>query len=372
MRPAISARRSNGRVTLDGVNTLMLGSNDYLGLSTDPRIMAATAVALERYGTGTCLYPVFATTSLHDELCSALASFLRVEAVALFSSGGAANAGVLTTLVEAGDVIVSDHLNHASIIDGCRLSRAEVVPFKNRDVDDLRAALARTRTAHRRLVVTDGIFSMEGAAAPLREIYALAREHDALLVVDEAHALGVVGPDGTGTAPLLGLANGSPGLVLTGSLSKAIGGASGGFVAGSHAVIEQLQAYCRGWIFTMGMTTANAATAMAALNVCRTDLSLRERLWANLSHVHDALRACGVPCFASDSAIIALRIGDEERASRVSAALRHDCVYAPAVGYPIVGRGEARLRLQISAAHEVADLDRAVAAIAVLINGSRQ
>jgi 7-keto-8-aminopelargonate synthetase-like enzyme len=191
-------------------------------------------------------------------------------------------------------------------------------------------------------------------------------------VVDEAHALGVVGPDGTGTAPLLGLANGSPGLVLTGSLSKAIGGASGGFVAGSHAVIEQLQAYCRGWIFTMGMTTANAATAMAALNVCRTDLSLRERLWANLSHVHDALRACGVPCFASDSAIIALRIGDEERASRVSAALRHDCVYAPAVGYPIVGRGEARLRLQISAAHEVADLDRAVAAIAVLINGSRQ
>ncbi|HEV2512230.1 aminotransferase class I/II-fold pyridoxal phosphate-dependent enzyme [Bosea sp. (in: a-proteobacteria)] len=357
-------RRCGGRILLDGVDTIMLGANDYLGLSTDERVLAATNEALRLYGSGTGIYPVFATTPLHEALAENLASFLGVEAVALFSSGGSANGGVLTTLVGAGDVIISDRLNHASIIDGCRLSRAEVETYENRNVAGLRRALEGTRRAKRRLIVTDGIFSMEGGAAPLPEIQALAREFDALLMIDEAHATGVVGPGGTGTAPLCGLANGAADMLLTGSLSKALGGASGGFVAGPRALIETLKGKSRSWIFTMGMTTANAATALTALKICRDDPSPRERLWRNVAHLREALRFYALACHDSDSAITAVKVGGEERARAMTTRLTRAGVFAPAVAFPIVAQGEARLRLQVSAAHETAELDEAAAALA--------
>lgn len=357
-------RRSGGRILLDGVDTIMLGANDYLGLSTDERVLAATNEALRLYGSGTGIYPVFATTPLHEALAENLASYLGVEAVALFSSGGNANGGVLTTLVGAGDVIISDRLNHASIIDGCRLSRAEVETYENRSVAGLRRALEGTRRAKRRLIVTDGIFSMEGGAAPLPEIQALAREFDALLMIDEAHATGVIGPGGTGTAALFGLTNGAPDLLLTGSLSKALGGASGGFVAGPRALIETLKAKSRSWIFTMGMTTANAATALTALKICRDDPGPRERLWRNVAHLREALRFYALACHDSDSAITAVKVGGEERARAMTARLTRAGVFAPAVAFPIVAQGEARLRLQVSAAHETAELDEAAAALA--------
>jgi len=357
-------RRRGGRILLDGVDTIMLGANDYLGLSTDERVLAATNEALRLYGSGTGIYPVFATTPLHEALAENLASFLGVEAVALFSSGGSANGGVLTTLVGAGDVIISDRLNHASIIDGCRLSRAEVETYENRTIAGLRRALEGTRRAKRRLIVTDGIFSMEGGAAPLPEIQALAREFDALLMIDEAHATGVVGPGGTGTAPLCGLANGAPDLLLTGSLSKALGGASGGFVAGPRVLIEALKGKSRSWIFTMGMTTANAATALTALKICRDDPGPRERLWRNVAHLREALRFYALACHDSDSAITAVKVGGEERARAMTTRLTRAGVFAPAVSFPIVAQGEARLRLQVSAAHETAELDEAAAALA--------
>lgn len=357
-------RRCGGRILLDGVDTIMLGANDYLGLSTDERVLAATNEALRLYGSGTGIYPVFATTPLHEALAENLASYLGVEAVALFSSGGSANGGVLTTLVGAGDVIISDRLNHASIIDGCRLSRAEVETYENRNVAGLRRALEGTRRAKRRLIVTDGIFSMEGGAAPLPEIQALAREFDALLMIDEAHATGVVGPGGTGTAPLCGLANGAPDMLLTGSLSKALGGASGGFVAGPRALIDKLKAQSRSWIFTMGMTTANAATALTALKICRDDPGPRERLWRNVAHLREALRFYALACHDSDSAITAVKVGGEERARAMTMRLTRAGVFAPAVSFPIVAQGEARLRLQVSAAHETAELDEAAAALA--------
>jgi 8-amino-7-oxononanoate synthase len=357
-------RRCGGRILLDGVDTIMLGANDYLGLSTDERVLAATNEALRLYGSGTGIYPVFATTPLHEALAENLASFLGVEAVALFSSGGSANGGVLTTLVGAGDVIISDRLNHASIIDGCRLSRAEVETYANRNVAGLRRALEGTRRAKRRLIVTDGIFSMEGGAAPLPEIQALAREFDALLMIDEAHATGVVGPGGTGTAPLCGLANGAPDMLLTGSLSKALGGASGGFVAGPRTLIETLKAQSRSWIFTMGMTTANAVTALTALKICRDDPGQRERLWRNVAHLREALRFYALACHDSDSAITAVKVGGEERARAITTRLTRAGVFAPAISFPIVAQGEARLRLQVSAAHETAELDEAAAALA--------
>ncbi|CAN7179765.1 aminotransferase class I/II-fold pyridoxal phosphate-dependent enzyme [Bosea sp. LjRoot237] len=357
-------RRCGGRILLDGVDTIMLGANDYLGLSTDERVLAATNEAMRLYGTGTGIYPVFATTPLHEALAENLASFLGVEAVALFSSGGSANGGVLTTLVGAGDVIISDRLNHASIIDGCRLSRADVETYENRNVAGLRRALEGTRRAKRRLIVTDGIFSMEGGAAPLPEIRALAREFDALLMIDEAHATGVVGRGGTGTAPLCGLANGAPDMLLTGSLSKALGGASGGFVAGPRLLIEKLKAQSRSWIFTMGMTTANAATALTALKICRDDPGPRERLWRNVAHLREALHFYALACHDSASAITAVKIGGEERARAITTRLTRAGVFAPAVSFPIVAQGEARLRLQVSAAHETAELDEAAAVLA--------
>lgn len=357
-------RRCGGRILLDGVDTIMLGANDYLGLSTDERVLAATNEALRLYGSGTGIYPVFATTPLHEALAENLASYLGVEAVALFSSGGSANGGVLTTLVGAGDVIISDRLNHASIIDGCRLSRAEVETYENRNIAGLRRALEGTRRAKRRVIVTDGIFSMEGGAAPLPEIQALAREFDALLMIDEAHATGVVGPGGSGTAPLCGLANGAADMLLTGSLSKALGGASGGFVAGPHALIETLKGKSRSWIFTMGMTTANAATALTALKICRDDSGPRERLWRNVAHLREALRFYALACYDSDSAITAVKVGGEERARAMTARLTRAGVFAPAVSFPIVAQGEARLRLQVSAAHGTAELDEAAAALA--------
>ncbi|RXT23255.1 MULTISPECIES: aminotransferase class I/II-fold pyridoxal phosphate-dependent enzyme [unclassified Bosea (in: a-proteobacteria)] len=357
-------RRCGGRILLDGVDTIMLGANDYLGLSTDERVLAATNEAMRLYGTGTGIYPVFVTTPLHEALAENLASFLGVEAVALFSSGGSANGGVLTTLVGAGDVIISDRLNHASIIDGCRLSRAEIETYENRNVAGLRRALEGTRRAKRRLIVTDGIFSMEGGAAPLVEIQALARKFDALLMIDEAHATGVVGPGGAGTAPLCGLANGAPDMLLTGSLSKALGGASGGFVAGPRLLIEKLKAQSRSWIFTMGMTTANAATALTALKICRDDPGPRERLWRNAAHLREALRFYALACHDSDSAITAVKVGGEERARAMTTRLVRAGVFAPAISFPIVAQGEARLRLQVSAAHETAELDEAAAALA--------
>ncbi|WP_186420634.1 aminotransferase class I/II-fold pyridoxal phosphate-dependent enzyme [Bosea sp. CS1GBMeth4] len=357
-------RRQGGRILLDGLETIMLGANDYLGLSTDERVLAATNEALRLYGSGTGIYPVFATTPLHEALADNLASFLGVEAAALFSSGGSANAGVLTTLVGAGDVIISDRLNHASIIDGCRLSRAEVETYENRNVAGLRQALEATRRAKRRLIVTDGIFSMEGGAAPLAGIRSLAQEFDALLLIDEAHATGVVGPDGTGTAPLCGLSNRGPDMLLTGSLSKALGGAGGGFVAGPRPLIERLKAQSRSWIFTMGLTTANAATALTALKICRDDPGPRERLWRNVAHLREALRFHALACHDSDSAITAVKIGGEERARAIAARLVRAGVFAPAVAFPIVAQGQARLRLQVSAAHETAELDEAAAALA--------
>ena len=360
--------RGGGRAVIDGVDMIMLGSNDYLGLSTDPRVIAASRAALGIYGTGVCLYPVFAATPLHEELAASLAAFLGTEAAMLYGSGGAANAGVLTTLVEAGDVILSDRLNHASIIDGCRLSRADVLAYGNRDVADLAAALARAAPARRRLIVTDGIFSMEGGAAPLPAMLDLARAHDAMLVVDEAHASGVVGPDGRGTAPFCGIANDAPGLILTGSLSKALGGASGGFVAGPRHVVERLKAASRGWIFSMGMTTANAAAARAAVDIVRSDKAPLARLTANVAVLRAALARHGLAVHPSDSAILALAVGDEDRARGLASALRQRGVYAPAVAYPIVARGEARLRLQVGAAHEPADLERAAGILGELLS----
>lgn len=367
MPPVISGRSMDGRVTVDGADLLMLGSNDYLGLSTHPAVIAATVEALARYGTGCAIYPTLCGTELHSVVQDELAAFLGVEAALLFSSGGAANAGVLTTLAQEGDLIVSDRRNHASIIDGARHSRASVMIYESCDVRDLERVLTAHQGHPRKLVITDGVFSMEGRMAPVTEILGLCRRHGATLIVDEAHATGVVGPGGKGSLPALDIANAATDIMLTGSLSKALGSAGGGFVAGPRELIEIVATRARSYIFTQGMTTAALASTLAAVRLARLDPSILERLWSNVAAFRGALEKSGVSIMQSDSAILSASIGDEEDAATISSVLRFRGLFVPALFFPIVAKGDARLRMQISAAHDPAQLEMAASTIAVAI-----
>jgi 7-keto-8-aminopelargonate synthetase-like enzyme len=364
MPPVIDSRSPDGRISLDGVDTLMLGANDYLGLSTHPAVLTAAAEAMRRYGTGAAIYPALCMTALHTQLQERLASFLGVEAALLFSSGGAANAAVLATLAGEGDLIVSDQRNHASIIDGARASRAAVTTYATCDAEDLARALFEHAAVLRKLVITDGVFSMEGRLAPLEAIVDQCGRHKALLVVDDAHATGVLGPQARGSLTACGIANAGAAIVLTGSLSKALGGAGGGFAAGPIALIDELSARGRSYIFTQGMTTAAVASTLAAIDVLQSEPGLLELLWNNVALFRQALSDEGVAALPSDSAILSLPVGDEARAEAISLGLRRSGVFAPAMTFPIVARGNARLRTQVSAAHRPSDLRMAAGTIA--------
>jgi 8-amino-7-oxononanoate synthase len=360
----ISRRLAGGRIVLGGIDTLMLGSNDYLGLSQHSDVVAAISAALQRYGTGTAVYRVLCDTELHSDLEAELARFLDVESVLLFSSGATANSGVLNTLVGDGDVIVSDERNHASIIDGSRLSRADVATYKTCDVADLERVLLETRSASRRLVITDGVFSMEGRLAPLPDILRLCRTHGAQLVVDDAHATGVLGPTGAGSLPAFGLSNRAADIIVTGSLSKALGGAGGGFAAGSRVAVDNLRRRSRSFIFTQGMTTAAAAATLAAIRTLMAQKDLIAALHHRVRSFVAALATRGVGTVPTQSALVAIPIGAEDKARLVSNRIREHGMFVPAVAYPIVAKGDARLRAQISAVHDIPAIQKAANVIA--------
>jgi 7-keto-8-aminopelargonate synthetase-like enzyme len=351
----IAARDASGHMALAGRQILMLASNDYLGLSTDSDVAKAIASSIERYGTGTTIYPVFAVSDEHRALEDELARFLGVEAVMLTVSGGAANAVALTGLVGDDDLIFSDSDNHASTIDAGRLSR---------DTAHLAELLEATEGSGKRLVITNGVFSMDGGLAPLAGVVELCGRHGAQLVVDDAHATGVVGPAGRGSLPACGLFGGLPATFLTGSLSKALGGAGGGFVAGPHAKIEDLRARARSYVFTQGMTSAATAAALAALRKHVANPSIHHALWRNIEAVRTAAVRHGMTLLPSDSAILTLRVGDEESAGTLQARLLDRDIFAQAMTFPIVPKGAARLRIQPSAAHQTNELEAAIAVIA--------
>jgi len=359
----ISARDRHGHVMLGERRVLMLGSNDYLGLSTDPAITKAVAASVETYGTGLTIYPVFVVSAEHRALEAELAAFLGTEAAMLTLSGGSANAVALTGLVGEGDLIFSDADNHASTIDAGRLSRAAVKPWRSRDVGHL-AELLEASPAPNRLVITNGVFSMDGGLAPLADISALCAQHGAKLVVDDAHATGVVGPGGRGTLSASGLPNGMPATFITGSLSKAMGGAGGGFLAGPRGEIDELRQRARSYVFTQGMTSAATAAALAALRKHVGDPSVHQSLWRNIEAVRLAAVKHGLTLLPSHSAILTLLIGDEEAAAALQERLLERGIFAQAMTFPIVPKGAARLRLQPSAAHQTQDLETAIAVIA--------
>lgn len=347
------------RLRIDGRELVNFTSNDYLGLARDPRVVGAAADAARDHGASVSASRLLCgSTPLHDRLERRLAALKGREAALLYSSGYLANLGVLTALARPGDAIFSDALNHASIIDGCRLSGARTTVYRHGDADHLAELLAASR-ADRRLIVSETVFSMDGDVAPLAALAALARRHDAALVLDEAHATGVLGPGGEGALARDGI---DPrGIVVVGTLSKALASA-GGFVAADAAVVDYLVNRSRPFIFNTAPTPASVGAALAALDVVAAEPERRESLHALAARLRDGLVAAGHPPSRSETPIVPLLLGDAETALAAERRLREAGALARAIRPPTVPEGTARIRFNLMAIHDEADVDRALAA----------
>src|SRR5216117_4113317 len=346
-------------VLIDGRRYLLLSSNNYLGLATHPALRAAACAAIERYGCGTGASRLIAGhLDLHAAVEAQLAAFKRTEAALLFPSGYQANLGAITALVGRGDHVYSDALNHASIVDGCRLSRASVHVYPHRDVQALEAALAATPRGGRRLIVSDSVFSMDGDRAPLQALAALAEEYHSWLMVDEAHATGVLGPGGAGLAAADGV--GARVTVHMGTLGKALG-AAGAYVAGARALVELLVNRARAFIYTTGLAPAAVAAAGAALAVVAAEPERRAALARNAAMLREGLRALGLDA-RGDTHIVPVLVGDNRAALALADELLARGVHALAIRPPTVPQGTARLRVTPMATHTTVQLERALAA----------
>jgi 8-amino-7-oxononanoate synthase len=348
-------------VTLEGRRVILLASNNYLGLAADPRVVDAAAEAARRWGAGSgSARLISGGVRLHDDLEARLAAFKRTEDALLFSSGYLANLGTISALVGRGDAIFSDALNHASIIDGARLTGAAINVYRHTDAGHL-ADLLRESPADRRLVLTDTVFSMDGDLAPLAEIVEVCEKHDAILMVDEAHATGVVGPGGRGAVVAAGLEGRVP--VIMGTLSKALG-AAGGFIAGSSELISFLRNKARPFIFDTAPPAPVAAAALAALDAIDAEPWRGERARGLATRLSDGLRRKGFATPGPVAAIVPVHAGEAGAALAFSRALLEQRVLVPAVRPPSVAPGTARLRATVMATHTDEQIDEAIAAFA--------
>ncbi|MFI7462282.1 glycine C-acetyltransferase [Nonomuraea sp. NPDC049646] len=346
---------------VDGERLVNLASNDYLGLAGDPEVLGTARRALRDMGLGVTAGRVLCgTRAIHGELEAAVAELVGAEDAVLHTSCFDANLGLFDALLGPQDVVLSDALNHASLIDGIRLARAGRRVFAHADLDELDRLLAEHAGARHRLIVTDGVFSMDGDLAALPRLCELAERHDAVLVADDSHATGVLGATGAGTAEHFGLAGRVD--VLTGTLGKALGAGSGGFVAGPRAVVETLRQRSRPYIFTNAMAPALAAAALAAIRIARERPELRERLTANADWLRGALRDLGYEVPPGEHPIIPVMLRGGTRAADVAAALRREGVLVFALSHPVVPAGEERIRVQVSASHTPGQLEQAAAA----------
>ena len=349
---------------VDGRRVINLSSNNYLGLTTHPRLRARALEAIERYGVGSgSVRTIAGTMTLHMELERRLASFKQTEAVVVFQSGFTANAGTVASILSKDDVIVSDELNHASIIDGCRLSRATIKVFPHKDVEAARTILRGLPSAQRALLITDGVFSMDGDLGPLPALCDLAEEFGCIMMVDDAHASGVFGRQGRGTVDHFGMHGRVD--IQVGTLSKAIG-ALGGYVAGSRALIEFLHHRARPFLFSTSHPPSVAATCLAALDVLLEEPALIARLWENTRFFKAGLAALGFDTGASESPITPVVVGDAALAMSLSDRLFDAGVFAQGIGFPTVPRGRARVRTIVTATHTRDQLRRALDAFAAV------
>jgi glycine C-acetyltransferase len=349
-------------LVVDGQQVLNFCSNNYLGLASHPHLAEAAKQAIDRYGIGPAAVRTIAgTMGLHLELERRLAAFKGVEAAISFQSGYTANLGTLPALVGKEDVIFSDELNHASIIDGSRLSGATIVRYAHRDPADLKKQITSSKASgyRRGLIVTDGVFSMDGDVAPLDAILAVAREHDCLLMVDDAHGEGVLGRGGRGIVDHFGLHGQVD--VEVGTLSKAFG-VVGGVVAGPQRIIDWLRQRGRPFLFSSAMTVPDVAACLAGLDLLEGSTELVDRLWANTEYFKREMQGLGFDTGASTTPITPIMLGEAPLAQDFSRKLFEAGVFAMAIGFPTVPRGKARIRVMISAAHTSEDLDRGLSA----------
>ncbi|GIK30049.1 MAG: glycine C-acetyltransferase [Chloroflexi bacterium] len=350
----------DGRIVVDGKPVLNFCANNYLGLANHPRLREAAKRAIDAYGIGPgAVRTIAGTMSLHVQLEKRLAEFKGAEAVITLQSGFTANLAAIPSLVGKGDVIFSDALNHASIIDGCRLSRAQIVAYAHNDVDDLRRKIAETTEYGRRLIVSDGVFSMDGDIAPLPALVEIAREHDILLMVDDAHGEGVLGRGGRGIVDHFGL-HGQVDIEV-GTMSKAFG-VMGGIVAGRREIVEWLRQRARPFLFSSAVTVPDAAACLEAVDLLEESDELVQRLWSNAAFLKDALRGMGFDTGRSETPIIPVMLGEAPLAQQFSRALFEHGVFAMAIGFPTVAKGAARIRVMNTAAHTQTDLEEALAA----------
>jgi len=351
-------------VEVEGRGELLnLCANNYLGLANHPSVVAAAHEALDRWGYGMASVRfICGTQALHRELEQRLSAFLGTDDTILFSSCFDANGGLFEALLTEEDAVISDQLNHASIIDGIRLCKAQRLRYANGDMDELEARLVETAGARRRLIATDGVFSMDGYLARLDEICDLAERHDALVMVDDSHAVGVVGPGGGGTPERYGVVERVD--IVTGTLGKAIGGASGGYVAARAEIVELLRQRARPYLFSNSLAPPVVAASQAALDLIQSSAELRGHLRDNTAHFRGRMTELGFDILPGEHPIVPVMIGDEVTAARFAEQLAAEGVYAVSFSFPVVPRGTARIRTQMSAAHTTADLDFAADAFA--------
>jgi glycine C-acetyltransferase len=346
-------------LTVDGRHVLNLCSNNYLGLANHPHLKEAARQAVETYGVGPgAVRTIAGTMDLHLELERRLAAFKGVEAAISFQSGFSANLAVIPALVGEEDVIFSDELNHASIIDGCRLSRARVVRYRHADPADLRRAVRETEGYRRALLVTDGVFSMDGDIAPLDRLASVAEEHNLMLMVDDAHGEGVLGRGGRGIVDHYGLHGRVD--IEVGTMSKAFG-VVGGYVAGRQAMVNWLRQRGRPFLFSSAVTPADVAACIAAVDLLEESTDQVDRLWENGRYFKAKMKDLGFDTGFSETPITPVMLGEAPLAQQFSRRLFEEGVFATAIGFPTVPRGKARIRVMISAAHTTADLDQALA-----------
>lgn len=350
----------DGHIVIDGRDVLNFCANNYLGLANHPRLREAAKKAIDQYGIGPgAVRTIAGTMSLHVELEQRLAKFKGVEDCITLQSGFTANLATIPALVGKGDIIFSDRLNHASIIDGCRLSRADIVAYEHNNVDDLRKKIAETTEYGRRLIVSDGVFSMDGDIAPLPELYEVAKEHDILLMVDDAHGEGVLGRGGRGIVDHFDL-HGKVDIEV-GTMSKAFG-VMGGMVAGKRVIIDWIRQRGRPFLFSSAVTVPDVAACLEAVDILENSDELVQRLWANAEFFKGEMARMGFDVGHSTTPIVPVMLGEAPLAQEFSRKLFAEGVFAMAIGFPTVPQGKARIRVMNTAAHSQDDLEQALSA----------
>jgi len=354
----------SARITVaDGREVLNFCANNYLGLANHPDLLAAAGAALARYGYGlSSVRFICGTQEEHKQLEGRISQFLRKEDTILYASCFDANTGLFETLLGPEDAVISDALNHASIIDGVRLCKARRLRYNNNDMADLEAKLKDAADCRFRLIATDGVFSMDGIIADLPAICDLAEKYDAMVMVDDSHAVGFVGEGGRGTPEYWGVADRVD--IVTGTLGKALGGASGGYTAGRREVVDWLRQRSRPYLFSNTLAPVIAATSLKVLDLLESSGDLRQRLKDNSAFFRDAMTAFGFTLVPGEHPIVPVMFGEAQLAADMAAGLLEEGIYVIAFSFPVVPKGQARIRTQMSAAHSRADLERALAAFA--------